>query len=629
MNIKHYLSAMAALAMLAACSDYDPGMSENAVDLTDAEIETIQEYTANFVERYGEMDPNHTWGFGELAEMEEMGTRQSYPNSNQWVTVVRENVQKKDENGKPLYQAHDGGETTQQYDGDVELTPVYLYDYPVGFAIPDGVKVPGFPVENYYLSADYNKESEGDPTKPVRYENTKTPANHQGQYHFKFANRQDLGEQWFDSEDAILTYMWENHITGEIIALGDVAEFNTLTDAEVADVYAEFSKEWHGTNPDINLDAYFVQQIWHGNATYPYWNQDKRTDAANKGVDYKTLEPSGYVTGGNQMDYLAAYGADYTAGDAEHFYDFNNANYSYGESGMMLVKHTNTKNFAYHNSQADKTWWNHYRLVNLHGNWYVGFDFESTMKGDTDYDKDIPRDYKYNDWIVKIIPGTGTIQPKERTNTIQRRIMCEDLGSTFDFDFNDLVFDVKYTREEKFENNAWVAKNSDGKWDATITLQAVGGTLPIYITNFDEKEYDAHELMGGTKSSNGTYSPVNVGTSATHDPVTLKMVRVESTNTNPDNIVIRVTSPDKVERGADKVTTMILPKSSGLQSFGENLAPQKICMPVDVRWTKEYQQIEWAYPHFAEWVASENGDAGFDNEHDWTRTDVDETKLYK
>ena len=82
MNIKHYLSAMAALAMLAACSDYDPGMSENAVDLTDAEIKTIQEYTANFVERYGEMDPNHTWGFGELAEMEKMSTRQSDANSN-------------------------------------------------------------------------------------------------------------------------------------------------------------------------------------------------------------------------------------------------------------------------------------------------------------------------------------------------------------------------------------------------------------------------------------------------------------------------------------------------------------------------------------------------------------------
>lgn len=49
MNIKHYLSAMAALAMLAACSDYDPGMSENAINLNEAEEQLINEYTANFV----------------------------------------------------------------------------------------------------------------------------------------------------------------------------------------------------------------------------------------------------------------------------------------------------------------------------------------------------------------------------------------------------------------------------------------------------------------------------------------------------------------------------------------------------------------------------------------------------
>ena len=41
MNIKHYLSAVAALGLLAACSEYDPGMSDQAIDLTDAEIETI------------------------------------------------------------------------------------------------------------------------------------------------------------------------------------------------------------------------------------------------------------------------------------------------------------------------------------------------------------------------------------------------------------------------------------------------------------------------------------------------------------------------------------------------------------------------------------------------------------
>ena len=91
MSIKHYLSAAAALAMFAACSDYDPGMSNQAVDLTDVEIETIKEYTENFVERYGEMDPNHTWGFGELADMEEMGTRAVQVDRNNWAVAIREN----------------------------------------------------------------------------------------------------------------------------------------------------------------------------------------------------------------------------------------------------------------------------------------------------------------------------------------------------------------------------------------------------------------------------------------------------------------------------------------------------------------------------------------------------------
>lgn len=582
MKIKHYLSGMAALAMMAACSDYDPGMSENAVDLTDAEIETIQEYTANFVERYGEIDPNHTWGFGELAEMEEMGTRQSYPNSNMWITVKRENNQ------------------------------------PVGFEIPDGVKIPGFPVENYYLSSDYNA------SETAQYEGTQSAGNYQGKYHFIFTDRKDLGEQWFDSEEAIIQYMVDNNIGGEIIPLGDVARFNTLTDAEVADVYAEFSKEWHGTNPDIDLKAYYIQQIWHGNAKYPYWEQAKRTEAANNEVDYHTLEPSNYITGGDRMDYLVAYGENYNAGNAEHFYNFNNSNYQLGEPGMMLVMESSTKNFAYHDSQAEEMWWDHFRLVELHGNYYVGFDFESTMKGDTDFDKDIPRDYIYNDWIVKIIPGTGTIgEPDELVRTIKRRVMCEDLGSTFDFDFNDLVFDVEYTREEKKEDGNWVPKNSDGKWDATITLQAAGGTLPIFIKNFDGTAYNVHEYMGGTKSGD-IYSPINVGTGLSLPAKALPTLSVSSTD--PDNIVILVTSPDTKERGA--TNQLELPTIEGSKNFGTNYAPQKICVPATTRWTKEYQQIEWAYPYFHEWVNRENGDFGFDNPNDWTKKEINTTKLY-
>lgn len=623
MNIKHYLSAAAALAMFAACSDYDPGMSENAVDLTDAEIETIQEYTANFVERYGEMDPNHTWGFGELAEMEEMGTRLSDVNSNEWVEYKIGRGQKKNANGEPLYKGDGGTETTDPYyrneDGSIRIgwdgkqemrAPIELYDHDRLYDLVAKVDIPGFPVHNYYLSEAYNTENPGDPTKPVRYSETQNPENYEGWYHCKVAN-DNSGREWFSSKEELIDYMYELGAT-EVIPLGDVANFNTLADAEVADVYAEFSKKWEGTNPEIDLSSYFIQQIWKGTASYDYVDQNGAP---------------GTQVGGDHMDYLVAWGEVVT--DNEHFHNYNLSNIANGAKSMMHVTESNTQNFAYKNSLqessvADPVKWNHYRLVELHGNYYVGFDFESIGE----YDKNIPADHVYNDWIVKIVPGEGTInEPDEKTEIIERRIMCEDLGSTFDFDFNDLVFDVKYTRQLVKGENGWQPKETDGKWDATITLQAVGGTLPIYITNFDGTEYDAHEKMGGTISESGTYSPVNVGTGSTHDPVTLDMVRVASTN--PDNIVIRVTSPDKVERGAYKVTTMILPSPSGRQSFGENLAPQKICMPVDVRWTKEYQQIEWAYPHFAEWVASQNGAAGFGNESDWTRTDVVEKYLYK
>ena len=300
MNIKHYLSAAAALAMFAACSDYDPGMSNQVADLTDAEIETIKEYTENFVERYGEMDPNHTWGFGEIGE--EMETRASNPKSNNWITYDLGKVQGT-QNGQLLWKDEDGNPTTERYrDGVYERQPYYLYggnDVVRDFTIPEGVKIPGFPVQNYYLSSEYNTESVGDPTKPVRYSGTTNPQNRTGWYHCKFPNENI--EHWFETKEDLISYMQGNNATNtrynEVIPIGDVAQCNTLTDAEVADVYAEFSKVWTGTNPTIDLKSYFVQQVWHGDAHY--------TDVRN----------GGDIVGGNQMDYLVAEGG----GDAEHF----------------------------------------------------------------------------------------------------------------------------------------------------------------------------------------------------------------------------------------------------------------------------------------------------------------------
>ena len=568
-----------------------------STNLTDAEIETIQEYTANFVERYGEMDPNHTWGFGELADMEEMDTRTVNVNRNQWDRAIKENDQIV------------GYTTWTNGEGRTMI-------------------VPGFP-----------SKVEGD-----------------GLYYI---------------EEAVLVgnNQYEQQVNGyteeQLIQKG---QDSYLPAGDVTDEEIQYVSEWFRTHqyPDSEVPEFtefFIQDISQDYDRVDYPNGDAIDPNLQVYVNGKPdPDHPGFFTGGekdNGTDHLT-YGMDYFAvktsgADWEHENNFNKQktnpiNGTVPDNSTIFPNRSlkywtsnggYTTSFSYHNSDQSQSYEN-YVLVHLsfegprtgrhYDGYYLAFDYQyvkvHSSSGDSyKYSQRLPDGY-YSNWIVKLAPADPEWNdPEEQHVSIKRRVMCEDLGSTFDFDFNDLVFDVEYTREEKKVNGEWVSKNPDGLWDATITLQAVGGTLPIYIKNFNGTVYNAHELMGGTLSESGIYSPVNVGTRDTHAPVKLPTVRVASTN--PDNIEILVTSPDKVERGADKVTTMILPKTSGSQSFGGNLAPQKICMPVDVRWTKEYQQIEWAYPHFAEWVASQNGAAGFGNESDWTRTDVDETKLYK
>lgn len=573
MNIKHYLSGVAALAMLAACSDYDPGMSENAVDLTDAEIETIQEYTANFVERYGEMDPNHTWGFGELAELEKMGTRAVLVNHNQW--FVYHNV---------------WNEETQQRETGWDVNTSYL---------PVDAKIPGMP-----------SVVDG-----------------------KYYTEQGI----FDNFDALI-----NSGKTSVNPIGDV------TDEEIV-----YVSNWFRSNDQIQSDVpqfteFFIQDV----------SQDKDRKSYPDGEWIDCDLPVHLPEGGfdNGTDHIT-FGMDYfyvntSENKTEHTNNYNKERANWiPESNPSSYEQTfphrtiqywkteggYTTDFVFHNSD-NNTDYDNFVLKHLvfdipqsdgtnhhYDGYYLAFDYEyEKITSEGKWSKVEP-DGRYSNWIVKLSPADPKWNdPEEQHVSIKRRVMCEDLGSTFDFDFNDLVFDVEYTREEKKVNGEWVPKNPDGLWDATITLQAVGGTLPIYIKNFNGTVYNAHELMGGTLSESGIYSPVNVGTGDTHAPVKLPTVRVASTN--PDNIVISVTSPDKV--GRDATNTLELPKAEGSKNFGTNFAPQKICVPVTTRWTKEYQQIETAYPYFHEWVNRENGDFGFDNPNDWTKKDINTSKLF-
>src|SRR5574344_291142 len=299
----------------------------------------------------------------------------------------------------------------------------------------------------------------------------------------------------------------------------------SITTEEQAKVLQEFSKVDKSDNAiNLNWSDFFVQQVWKGIAYYKAKNGDD-------------------VLGSYQMDKL-------TAGNNDE--DVNNFNR--GDGTIMLMQNSSTSRFGYHNSR-DNNMHYEYIIKEINGNYYVGFDFYANG---TNPNEQVDRDYIYNDWIVKISPATYKNA---------QRIIAEDLGSIGDFDFNDVVFDV--------------AQTSDG---TVITVQAAGGTLPLYI-NINGKEKEVHEALGVTTST-----MVNTHNGTKDAPVAIfRLPAYTDLNTGVQGYVMS---------GSNKI---ILTTETGK-------APAKICVRTSYVWTNEKQSINAKYSKFAEYVKYTNID---------------------
>lgn len=565
MNIKHYLSAMAALAMLAACSDYDPGMSEDVKDYTDVELKVLNEYAENFANHFGGIDPNHTWGFGEIGSEDEMGTRtiEAHPEKNLW------------------YQT--------QSDWDYVKMAEYLTDN--GFN-----SIPGYP-----------------------YEIQATDTKYSGKY---MTQQNDGGNYTLLSEP-------QNSYN----PAGDV------TDEEMKYVAMWFRSHRLEDN-DFYAENFFIQDV-SGDmdyTEYPQWDDIK--DHLDETLDEKyrhvrtAINKSDNSVYSNtdiyELDYLKVtetVNPTFDGGTGwTHILNFNNGATTWRpyQNGTFVSNSQRTITFitsagcdaisCRSSSQnvgdaqvKEETWQRHYHLEHLsftingrhYEGDYLGFDIEID-----DQQKKLERDHYYNNWILKV-NGVQQIQ-----NHNWYRIMCEDLGNTYDYDFNDLVYDVYYTGEEP-------------NYTAHIKVQAAGGTYPIFIGAHDEA-HEVHHMLGhGDKYNAATklYQPINVGTGLKSAPYEFTL---SVSTTNPDDIKIFVENPNFQD--AREKNDFTLPR------VGEELtdAPQKICIPGNTtKWTLENRNIELAYPNFVKWVNKEEGGYGFGQTNDWTRTDVDETKLYK
>jgi len=171
----------------------------------------------------------------------------------------------------------------------------------------------------------------------------------------------------------------------------------------------------------------------------------------------------------------------------------------------------------------------------------------------------------------------------------QGRIMCEDLGTIGDFDFNDVVFDaVIYT---------------DGTTE--ITLLAAGGTLDLMVAGIEVHGERAFNVG----KTNNMWHMVNTGTPSVKDPIVVRDP-VKFTATEKYNSLIEIPIVVRKQQGQN-ITSYNLTAVKGK-------APQKICVPIGTRWADEYISITSAYPKFIDWV---EGEDPFD--WNWTKQWVD------
>lgn len=330
---------------------------------------------------------------------------------------------------------------------------------------------------------------------------------------------------------------------------------------------------------NINFTDFWVHQVYKGSSKdlngnyYKAHNNGDVTDASSKMNHLQCFKDCKFADLTDQTDNQGKR----TVGNGfmEHINNFNSGDNTNNVTvsnqsetspfasiiGASLMVNSGTQDFAYHNSE-DSKYHNEYIIIagadidpSLAGYYYVGFDFCANGAGPN---QQIDRDWVFNDWIVRISPA-------EYKNTA--RVACEDLGTTDDFDFNDVVFDVANS-------------NDNGSAYTIITLRAAGGTLPLYIeANGVSKE--VHELFG---VSTGTMVNTNNGT--TSCPIV--QFTIPGTVT-PKQVTVRV---------AENAKEVVLKAEEGQ-------APQKICVKTSFQWCDERQQIGDKYKDFPAWVQNE------------------------
>ena len=338
-----------------------------------------------------------------------------------------------------------------------------------------------------------------------------------------------------------------------------------ITQAEIDYVMNWFATHTKADGQTLDIKNYFIQQIGYSGDSYSVTDHN----GASHSIESK-----------NHMDYIFA-NLDANGSSTDHVNNFN-AN----SGSIMLMENSETKyGFGFQDSWGsdDKYVTQNYLMAEIDvpgvgKGWYVGLDYQTKKSGEG---INLKPDGKYNDRVMKIVPAV------KNPLKCDIRIIAEDLSASegSDFDFNDVVFDVKY---------GYPAGDK-----TTIILQAAGGKLPLRIGVLDE-EHEVHKLFGVSLNT-----MVNTEDWTAHkDPVTFT-IDVQYGSWNINNL------PIWVQKGSDWVL-LTAPKGK---------AASKIAVSTDYKWVKELQDISKAYKNFDTYVTS-------GTPAEWWKDNKDDSLIY-
>ena len=358
--------------------------------------------------------------------------------------------------------------------------------------------------------------------------------------------------------------------------------------AEITDAERKYVMDWFATHTKaegepLDVKNYFIQHVGYSDDQYTVNNNVYEKFENNQEI-FRTETST--VNSKNQMDFIYA-NLNADGSERDHVNNFNA-----GSGNIILMENSETKyGFGFHDSwgSIDNYVTQNYFMAEIDvpgvgKGWYVGLDYQTkktTWNGHTQQNyvsAFLQPDGIYTDRVLKIVPAIlkGDI-----------RIIAEDLSASegSDFDFNDVVFDVKYGYPE---------------WNkTTIILQAAGGKLPLRIGVLDE-EHEVHKLFGVSLNT-----MVNTEDWTAHkDPVTFT-IDGQYGSWNINNL------PIWVQKGSDWVEL----------TAPQGKAASKIAVSTDYKWVKELQDITNAYGQFDTYVTT-----GYPAE--WWKVNKDDTYIY-